>query len=110
MPKISKQDLIKLQKTLKTDQAIGDRFNITRQAVHQIRQRYGIPSIIRDTAERNDKIITMYKKGMTGPEIAEKVGLSMSHVYKIVGYAGVKKNDAAVSRANTKKVRQHRSH
>lgn len=89
MQRISKTDLIRLQKTLKTDQAIADKFNITWQYVHQMRQRYGIQSLLKDTADRNNKIVTMFKNGMTGAEIAKKVRLSVFYVYKIVSYAGV---------------------
>lgn len=39
MSKISKQELIKLQITLVTDEAIGEKFGITRQAVHQMRKK-----------------------------------------------------------------------
>jgi len=37
MSKITKQELIKLQKSLVTDEAIGEKFGITRQAIHQMR-------------------------------------------------------------------------
>jgi hypothetical protein len=42
MPKITKQELIKLQKALATDEAIGKKFGITRQAVLQLLQSRSI--------------------------------------------------------------------
>ncbi|HEX7510132.1 MAG TPA: hypothetical protein VF335_02435, partial [Chitinivibrionales bacterium] len=73
MPKISKSELIKLQKSLKTDEAIGKKFSITRQAVHQLRKKYGIPSNLAKNDERNEKILALYKKGVSGTDIAEKM-------------------------------------
>ena len=45
MARVTKAQLIKLQKQLKVDEAIGAKFGITRQAIHQLRQKYGIPRI-----------------------------------------------------------------
>ena len=57
MPRISKEELLKLQKTLKTDTLIGQKYGIARQAVHQIRQLYGISVIRKNTTERNNRIV-----------------------------------------------------
>ena len=45
MVRISKAELIELQKKLGTDRAIGRKFNITRQAIKQIRKKYDIPRL-----------------------------------------------------------------
>jgi DNA invertase Pin-like site-specific DNA recombinase len=94
MPKarISKSELIKLQKSLKTDDAIGQKFGITRQAVHQMRKKYGIPSNLAKNEQRNDKISSLYKKGATGMAIAKKFGLSVSQTYRIIENIKVKKS------------------
>jgi hypothetical protein len=84
MPKISKSKLIKLQKSLKTDSAIGKKFNVTRQAIHQIRQKYGIKAILGKNDERNAIILSLSKKGATVTAIAKKVGLSVPHTYRII--------------------------
>ena len=42
MARISKAQLLKLQKKFKTDAAIGEQFGITRQAVHQLRKSMGL--------------------------------------------------------------------
>jgi hypothetical protein len=63
MPRISKAEFLKLQKKLATDAAIGEKFGITRQAVHQIRKLYGIPSSIADNPERNEKSSPSTKRG-----------------------------------------------
>ena len=93
MPKarIGKSELIRLQKSLKTDDAIGQKFGITRQAVHQMRKKYGIPSNLAKNDHRNDKIFALYKKGATGMIIAKKFGLSVSQTYRIIENAKVKK-------------------
>jgi DNA invertase Pin-like site-specific DNA recombinase len=87
MAKISKIELIALQKKFKTDEAIGERFGITRQAVHQLRNKYGIQSVIAKNEERNAKLIKAYKAGNTGMSLAKKFGLSVSQTYRILGEA-----------------------
>ncbi len=87
MAKISKTELIALQKKFKTDEAIGERFGITRQAVHQLRNKYGIESVIAKNDERNSKILKAYKTGNTGMSLAKKFGLSVSQTYRILGGA-----------------------
>jgi DNA invertase Pin-like site-specific DNA recombinase len=84
MARISKSDLIKLQKKLKTDAAIGEEFGITRQAVHQLRKKYAIESMIAKNDERNEKINEMYKAGKSGTAISDKFGLSVSQTYRII--------------------------
>jgi DNA invertase Pin-like site-specific DNA recombinase len=91
MPRISKVELLKLQKKLVTDQAIGKKFHVTRQAIHQLRKKYGIASNYAGNPERNKKIIALFKKGVTGTTLAEKLGLSVSQTYRIIKTAGRKK-------------------
>ncbi len=88
MARLSKQQLIALQKKLGTDQAIGDKVGVTRQAIHQLRNKYGIDSLIAKNAERNKKILGMYKGGKTGTDIAKKFELSVSQTYRIISLAG----------------------
>ena len=94
MPKISKSELKKLQKTLKTDAAIGEKFGITRQAVHQLRKKYGIESNIADNPERNAKISSLFKKGTSGTAIAKKFNLSISQTYRVIKEMGGLKKKA----------------
>jgi len=89
----SKSELVKLQKTLGTDEAIAKHFKVTRQAVHQLRKKYEIPSLIAKNPERNEKIIALYNSGKTGTEIAEKMEISISQAYRIITLAGGKKAD-----------------
>jgi plasmid maintenance system antidote protein VapI len=78
MARISKTELIKLQKTLTPDAAIGKMFGVTRQAIHFIRQKYGIPMAVNTKNDvRNAKIHSLHKNGLTGTAIAQKVGLSV---------------------------------
>ncbi len=84
MARISKTELIKLQKKLKTDDAIGRKYGITRQAVHQLRKKYGIESVVAKNAERNRKMIAMYKGGKSGTKVAKQYGLSISQAYRII--------------------------
>jgi transposase len=84
MARISRTQILKLQKTLKTDAAIGEKYGITRQAVHQLRRKYGIPFNRGKYRERNDRVAAMFRKGVAGPVVAKKAGLSLSQVYRIL--------------------------
>ena len=103
MARISKTQLIKLQKKLKTDAAIGEQFGITRQAVHQLRKKYGIESSLADNPQRNAEIVTMYGKGASGTTLAKKYKLSISQTYRIINESK-KKTKKAVKKAAVKKA------
>jgi Mor family transcriptional regulator len=91
MPRISKVELLKLQKKLVTDQAIGKKFHVTRQAIQLIRKKYGIASNYAGHPERNKKIIAQYKKGTSGTALAKKFDMSVSQTYRIIKTAGRKR-------------------
>ena len=80
----TKEQLLKLQEKYKTDTKIGEQFGITRQAVHQSRILFGIPSIRYKNVERDEKIIKAYRKGVPGTSIAPVHGLSISQTYRII--------------------------
>lgn len=84
MATLTKAELIKLQKEYSTDEAIGKTIGITRQAIHQLRKKYGIDSVAAKTPERNEKIVEMHSSGKTGTAIAEKLGMSISQVYRVI--------------------------
>jgi DNA invertase Pin-like site-specific DNA recombinase len=77
MARISKAQLLKLQKKYKTDAAIGEQFGITRQAVHQLRKKYGIESSLAKNPERNAEIVRLYDNGTSGTALAKKYKLSI---------------------------------
>jgi len=84
MARISKAQLIKLQKKFTTDAAIGEQFGITRQAVHQLRKKYEIESSLADNPERNSDIVKAYESGISGTALAKKFKLSISQTYRII--------------------------
>ena len=84
MARIEKNQLIKLQSKYKTDEAIGRLYGISRQAVHQLRNKYGMPPIADRLSDRDDEIRKLYASGTTGARIAKKYKLSLSQVYRIV--------------------------
>jgi len=91
MAKVSKSQLVALQKKLTTDEALGKKFGVTRQAIHQLRKKYGIASNYAKNPERNRKITALYKKGTSGTAIAKKFGLSVSQAYRIIDLAPSRK-------------------
>ncbi|HEX7510535.1 MAG TPA: hypothetical protein VF335_04495 [Chitinivibrionales bacterium] len=84
MARITKSELIRLQKKFKTDARIGEEFDITRQAVHQLRKKYGIESVIAKNDERNQKIVKAYESGASGTALSKKFDLSVSQTYRII--------------------------
>jgi hypothetical protein len=89
MALVSKTELIKLQKQLVTDGAIGKKLKVTRQRIHQLRNRYGIASSYAGNPERNEEVIVLYKKGLSGTAIVKKFDLSISRIYRVLNDAGV---------------------
>ena len=102
MARISKTQLMKLQKKLKTDAAIGEQFGITRQAVHQLRKKYGIDSSLADNPERNAEIVDMYEAGASGTALAKKFKLSISQTYRIINESKKGSKKKAVKKAAKK--------
>jgi len=81
---INKNQLIKLQKKHTTDDAIGKLFGISRQAVHQLRVKYGIQSIVNKKAPRNAAIAKACHNGIPYDKIAKKFKLSLAQIYRII--------------------------
>ena len=88
MPKVSKSQLVALQKKLTTDEAIGKKFRVTRQAIYETRKKYGIASSFAKNPVRNASIVSLYKKGKSGTSLAQKFGLSVSQTYRIINTTG----------------------
>jgi DNA invertase Pin-like site-specific DNA recombinase len=84
MARISKQELIRLQKKFKTDARIGEEFGITRQAVHQLRKKYEIESRTAGNPERNKEMVAMRDSGSSVEAIAKKYKLSIPQTYRIL--------------------------
>lgn len=91
MARISKVQLEKLQKKYKTDEAIGTLFGISRQAVHQLRDKYGIDPVSDKHRERNEEVRRLYGQGMSGITLAKKHKLSISQTYRIINLPKNKK-------------------
>ena len=102
MAKITKAQLVKLQKKHKTDAAIGELFGITRQAVHQMRKKYGIDSSIINNPQRNAEIVEAYDSGESGTSLAKKFELSVSQTYRIINEAKGKIKPAGKKAAKKK--------
>jgi hypothetical protein len=103
MARISKNELIRLQKKFETDARIGEEFGITRQAVHQLRKKYGIISRTAGNPERNKEMVTLRAAGRSVESIAKKFKLSIPQTYRILkeNITGAKK---ARKKASPKKT------
>jgi hypothetical protein len=88
--RISKGQLEKLQKKYKTDEAIGKLFGISRQAVHQLRTRYGIAPVGNKHGDRDGEILRLYERGLSGIKLARRFKLSTSQAYRIINRRGGK--------------------
>ncbi len=84
MARITKPELIRLQKKFKTDARIGEEFGITRQAVHQLRKKYGIDSRTAANPDRNREMVEMREAGQSVEAIAKKYKLSIPQTYRIL--------------------------
>jgi hypothetical protein len=110
MARISKNDLIRLQKKFHTDARIGQEFGITRQAVHQLRKKYAIESRTAGNPERNKEMVELRASGKSVEAIAKKFKLSIPQTYRILKEIGAKKatkkpaKKAAAKKAVVKKT------
>ena len=86
--KLNKETILAMQKTHKTDAAIGKVFGITRQAVYQMRRKYGIPFNVDKNKERDEVIVKKYKSGVSGTKLAREYKLSFSQTYRIIRLQG----------------------
>ena len=84
MARIGKEQLIKLQKKYKTDEAIARLYGLTRQAIAQQRKRYGIGVAESKNDERNRRICELWEKGIPVSGIASKFRLSTTHIYRVL--------------------------
>lgn len=86
--KLTKTDLVWLQKTLGSDTAIASNLNVCPRTVLNWRKRHGIRSIYFKNELRNMQILKLHKKGWDFERIARKVDLSGSHVRTIIRKGG----------------------
>ena len=77
MSMLTNAQIQRLQKTLMTDQAIGSKFGITRQAVHLWRRKFRVPCIPDKNKKRNDIIKAMHRRGLS----AAKIWFSLTAVF-----------------------------
>ena len=84
MARIGKKQLILLQKKYQTDEAIARLYNLSRQAIHQLRNRYGIPPVQSRNKKRDSEIKQMRKKGISVLKLSRKFKLSTTHIYRII--------------------------
>ena len=91
MARISKTELARLQKKYHTDARIGEEFGITRQAVHQLRKKYGIDSRTAGNPDRNKEMVAMRNAGKSVEAIAKKFKLSIPQTYRILKETSPKK-------------------
>ncbi len=102
MARITKQELVRLQKKFKTDARIGEEFGITRQAVHQLRKKYGIESRTASNPERNQEILEMRSNGASVEAIAKKFKLSIPQTYRIIKETTTPKTKSAAKKTAKK--------
>jgi hypothetical protein len=79
----TQEQLLSLQKKLKTDQAIGECFGVSRQVVFLWRKKYGIRSLRELIEARNYQIQKLYQAGLTNFELVNKFKLSLTTICRI---------------------------
>jgi len=104
MARVTKEELLRLQKLYKTDAKIGAQFGISRQAVHQLRVKYSIYSLTEKNKDRDDQIYSQYESGMAGTELAKLHQLSISQTYRIINkMKATKKEEKEVAKLEEEK-------
>ena len=73
----------RLQDRFGTDHAIAMQLCVSRQAVHQLRKRLGIPTTNKKQ-ERNARIKKDWTKGYTADRLVKKYKISITMIYRIL--------------------------
>lgn len=83
--KFSRDQFLIMQNKYKSDSAIAQYLNVSRQYIHALRKSYGISAIKSNDikVERNKSIIKSLSIGKTIQEIAKDVNLSSMTVWRI---------------------------
>jgi len=105
MAKITKPQFVALQKKHLTDAAISAALGINRQAVKQLRLKFGITVPQPDINARNASIVEAYIGGETGVSIAGRYGLSISQTYRVLDRA-LNKTKKKTARSAAKSIRK----
>ncbi len=84
MPRISKDQLLKLQKRYPTDASVGALFGIPRQQIHRLRIKYGIAPVSKRNEKRNQEIARLSKSGLAIAQISKQYRISTVHIYRII--------------------------
>lgn len=84
MDRVGKNQLVKLQKKFKTDNAVAKLYGMSRQAVHRLRNKYEIPTVDDKHIARNTEIVKSHQTGVSVLKLAKKFKLSVTQTYRIV--------------------------
>ncbi|MBD3422172.1 MAG: helix-turn-helix domain-containing protein [Chitinivibrionales bacterium] len=108
MAVINKTELRRLQKKGVSDPKIAEIFGVTRQAIHQLRKKFDIPSRYEKNDDRNEQIYKLYESGTPAAKLAKKFKLSVSQTFRIISKAtgGSKKKATRKKAASKKKARK----
>jgi len=86
-----KARLKELQKEFKTDGAIGAQFGISRQAIHQLREKCKIKALTSRNVPRNREITKRYNGGVHPFKLAQDYEMSVSQIYRVLNSSKGKK-------------------
>jgi len=75
--------LKKLQDKFGTDHAIAMQYSVSRQAIHQMRNKFGIDTNNKKL-RRNVKIKKDWIKGFTADRLVKKYKISLTMIYRIL--------------------------
>lgn len=84
----SKEELMMLIKEFKLDREVAKKLGVSRQRVQQMRKQWAIPRKGIDNTQRDKRIVSLCKKGLSGVVIAEKTGTEPQVVQRILREAG----------------------
>lgn len=84
MPQIGKEQLIQLQKRYGSDQAIGNRLGVSRQAIYKLRKKYEIGATTDRHEKRNREIKHLHSTGIAPIQLAVRFSLSVTQIYRIL--------------------------
>lgn len=66
------------------DPTVAKQFGITRQAVYNIRKKFGIPSSKSKASDKKQRIIELRNEGLSVTKVSSVCNVSQSYVYKVL--------------------------
>ena len=82
--RLTKAWFLELRKKFNTDVAMGRALGVSRQCIHQHREKFGLGAVKGRNVDRNKEMHTRFISGESGISIGKAFGVSYSQTYRCI--------------------------